>query len=157
MSSDITTPKGRTMKKYSVTFHYSVEIEAEDEATAEEQAWSKFGNPDFTSNDDFSTTVEEKIEVLPEQTSTVDDIMANSVELTLKAEELITKWEDEEDWWENVTVGRHNFDINIFYWKNDEGDSVRIATAHPVAHDGTGYGVTDMSNFVRLIVKKVGA
>jgi hypothetical protein len=59
MSSDITTPKGRTMKKYSVTFHYSVEIEAEDEATAEEQAWSKFGNPEPKSNDDFVCIVNE--------------------------------------------------------------------------------------------------
>ena len=131
------------------------------------ELWKIIGNDGEDSNDEWildkicsflnEQELAEKNESLEMQTSTVDDIMANSVELTLKAEELITKWEDEEDWWENVTVGRHNFDINIFYWKNDEGDSVRIATAHPVAHDGTGYGVTDMSNFVRLIVKKVEA
>ena len=51
------------MKKYSVTFHYSVEIEAEDEAMAEEQAWSKFGNPEPKSNDDFVCIVNEMIDI----------------------------------------------------------------------------------------------
>lgn len=145
------------MKKYNVTFHYSVEIEAEDEETAEEEAWSRFGNPDFTSNDDFSTTVEEKIEAPTMKTSTINDIIARSTELTLKAEELITKWKDEEDWWENVRIGEYDFDFNIFYMDTEDGETVRIATVHPVAHDETGYGVTDMSNHVRLIIKKAEA
>jgi hypothetical protein len=156
MSHDITA-RGNQMKKYSVTFHYSVEVEAEDRDKAEEMAWSKFGNPDFTSNDDFSTTVEEKIEALPAKTSTINDIIANSAELTLKAEELIKKFSEEHDWWENVRVGQHDFDFNIFYWEDEAGDAVRIVTVHPVTHDETGYGQTDMSNHVRLIIKKVEA
>jgi len=151
MSSDITTPKGRTMTTQELI----------------KELWKIIGNDGEDSNDEWildqicsflnEQELAEKNESLEMQTSTVDDINANITALTLKAEELITKWEDEEDWWENVTVGQHNFDINIFYWKDDAGDSVRIATAHPVAHDGTGYGQTDMSNFVRLIVKKVEA
>jgi hypothetical protein len=59
MSSDITTPKGRIMKKeYNVVFHYSVRVQAEDEETAEDMAWEQFGKADPTNTDHFACTVD---------------------------------------------------------------------------------------------------
>jgi hypothetical protein len=131
------------------------------------ELWKIIGNDGEDSNDAWildqicaflnEQELAEKIEVLPAKTSTINDIIANSAELTLKAEELINKFSEEDDWWENVTVGQHDFDFNIFYWENEAGDAVRIVTVHPVTHDETGYGQTDMSNFIRLIIKKVEA
>ena len=47
------------MKEYSVVLHYSVRVQAEDEETAEDKAWSLFGEANPTTNDDFSCTVDE--------------------------------------------------------------------------------------------------
>ncbi len=51
------------MKEYSVVFHYSVRVQAEDEETAEDMAWSLLGEANPTTNDDFSCTVDEVEEV----------------------------------------------------------------------------------------------
>lgn len=48
------------MTKYNVVFHYSVEVEAQDEDTAENMAWKEFGQSDPTNMDDFVCTVEDK-------------------------------------------------------------------------------------------------
>lgn len=47
------------MNKYKVVFHYSIDINAEDEETAQDLAWSAFGNPDLN-NDYFSITIQKK-------------------------------------------------------------------------------------------------
>jgi hypothetical protein len=46
-------------KEYSVVLHYSVRVQAEDEETAEDMAWSLLGEANPMTNDDFSCTVEE--------------------------------------------------------------------------------------------------
>ena len=46
-------------KEYSVVFHYSVRVQAEDKYDAEDMAWSLLGAADPAINDDFSCTVEE--------------------------------------------------------------------------------------------------
>lgn len=48
------------MKTYNVVFHYSVEVTAEDQEAAEDQAWSLFGAADPSVSDHFSCSVEEK-------------------------------------------------------------------------------------------------
>jgi hypothetical protein len=47
-------------KEYSVVFHYSIRVHAEDEDTAEDMAWEMFGKGlDPTNTDDFACTVDE--------------------------------------------------------------------------------------------------
>jgi hypothetical protein len=46
-------------KEYSVVFHYSVRVHAEDEETAENMAWKEFGQSDPTHMDEFTYTIEE--------------------------------------------------------------------------------------------------
>ena len=50
-------------KEYSVVFHYSVRVEAEDEDTAEDMAWSLLGEANPMTNDDFSCSVEPIVDV----------------------------------------------------------------------------------------------
>lgn len=46
--------------KYNVVFHYSIEVEAQDEDSAEDMAWEMFGTADPTNADEFACTVEER-------------------------------------------------------------------------------------------------
>ena len=46
-------------KEYSVVFHYSVRVEADDEDDAQDKAWSEFGEANPSSGDNFACTVEE--------------------------------------------------------------------------------------------------
>jgi hypothetical protein len=53
--------KGATnMKTFNVVFHYSLEVVAEDEDTAQDMAWQEFANANPNSGDEFACTVEEK-------------------------------------------------------------------------------------------------
>lgn len=88
------------------------------------------------------------------KTSTVQDIQNHLTELTMIAWLLVEQNTNESDWWQNITIGDKDFDINIFDWESEDKTPVRIATAHPVIHDGTNFADTDMSNYVRLVEKK---
>lgn len=92
------------------------------------------------------------------KTSTVDDIVANHTALVREARKCIAlhKTAGECDWWETVTIGEHQFDLNIFDWETDDRKPIIIATAHPVAFDDEGYGTADMGKFVRLMTKQNG-
>jgi len=48
------------MKTFNVVFHYSLEVVAEDEDTAQDMAWQEFANANPNSGDEFACTVEEK-------------------------------------------------------------------------------------------------
>ena len=50
------------MKEYTVVLHYSVRVQAEDEDTAEDKAWSLLGEANPMTNDDFSCTVDEIVD-----------------------------------------------------------------------------------------------
>lgn len=51
-------------KEYSVVFHYSIRVHAEDEDTAEDMAWEMFGKGlDPTNTDDFACTIDEVVDV----------------------------------------------------------------------------------------------
>ena len=45
-------------KEYSVVFHYSVRVEAEDEDDAQDKAWVLYGDDDCP-QENFACTVEE--------------------------------------------------------------------------------------------------
>ena len=51
-------------KEYSVVFHYSIRVHAENEEAAEDMAWDMFGKGlDPTNTDDFACTVDEVVDV----------------------------------------------------------------------------------------------
>lgn len=50
------------MKEYKVVLHYSVQVQAEDEETAESEAWSLLGEANPMTSDDFSCTVDEIVD-----------------------------------------------------------------------------------------------
>lgn len=85
------------------------------------------------------------------KSSTAQDIRDNITELTMIASSLMKQHTNESDWWQNITIDDKDFDINIFDWELEDNTPVRIATAHPVIHDGSGFAETDMTNHVRLV------
>jgi hypothetical protein len=87
------------------------------------------------------------------KTSTTKDIEENIQILTKTAHTLLAKPTEDEDWWESHTIGDKEYDINIFIWELPNGDPVKIATAHPVTHNESGYVETDMTNYVRLVTQ----
>jgi hypothetical protein len=88
------------------------------------------------------------------ETTTLQDIQDNITELTRIAGVLVEQEQDEQDWWHNITIAGKDYDMNIFDWEDEDGSPLRIATVHPVIHNGSGFADTDMNNFVRLIEKK---
>lgn len=98
--------------------------------------------------------------------STVDDIVSNYNALLSEAKQLLAEWDNVrasngDDYWESVSIGDYQFDINVFDWNTEDGEPMTVATAHPVSWDADGYGSADMSNFVRLatktsVIKEVG-
>jgi len=92
-------------------------------------------------------------------TSTVQDIQDNIEELKTVALALTVVPTDDEDWWHIYTIEDKEYDLNVFDWELPDGSPVQIVTAHPITQDDTGYGQTDMNNYVRLITqpKKVKA
>jgi len=87
-------------------------------------------------------------------TSTREDILANIDTLRESAQLLMDREPQDSDWWHCITIGDKQFDINIYDWETEDGLPLRIATAYPVVHDGSGYGTTNMGSFIRLIEKK---
>lgn len=92
------------------------------------------------------------------KTSTVDDIVTYHKTLVREARRCIGvhKTTSDPDWWETITIGDRQFDLNIFDWETDDGKPMIVATAHPVTFDDEGYGTADMGKFVRLMTKQHG-
>lgn len=84
--------------------------------------------------------------------STKQDIESNISALVAIASVLVEKDEDDIDWWETVNLDGMHFDFNVFDWEEDD-QPIRVVNVHPVNIDDEGYGMTDHSTWVRLLVK----
>lgn len=87
------------------------------------------------------------------KTSTVQDIQTNIEELKKVALTLLATPTGDDDWWHSHTIEDKEYDLNVFDWELPNGNPVQIVTAHPITQDDTGYGQTDMNNYIRLITQ----